>query len=105
MSVIGLRFIRRCVELGRLFFTNHAAERMIEREISLYELKAALMEAESIEDEPDAQSYPSCLLLGWLETGDPLHIKCSRKPGTDRLRVVTVYEPDDNRWKSDYKSR
>jgi len=90
MPVMGLRFIWQCVEQERLFFTNHAAERMIERDISLDELKMALMEAEIIEDEPDDQPYPSCLLLGWLETGDPLHIKCSRKPGTDRLRIVTV---------------
>lgn len=88
-----------------MFFTNHAAERMIERKINLAELKAALMEAEIIEDEPDDQPYPSCLLLGWLETGDPLHIKCSRKPGTERLRIVTMYEPDDNQWESDYKTR
>ncbi len=53
MPAVSLRFIRRCIEQDRFFITNHAAEMMIERKISLDEIKAVLMNAEIIEDEPD----------------------------------------------------
>jgi len=105
MPAVSLRFIQRCIEQDCFFITSHAAEMMIERKISLDEIKAVLMNAEIIEDEPDDRPYPSSLLLGWLETGDPLHVKCSRKPGVNRVRIVTVYEPDDSQWESDYKTR
>lgn len=53
----------------------------------------------------DDQPYPSCLVLGWLASGDPVHIVCSRGEVEPALRIVTVYEPDDDQWESDYKTR
>ncbi|MFQ5455300.1 MAG: DUF4258 domain-containing protein [Nitrospirota bacterium] len=50
-------------------------------------------------------SYPSCLVLGWLSSGDPLHISCSRGDKEPSLRIVTVYQPDDDKWESNYKTR
>ena len=53
------------------------------------------------EDRP----YPSCLLLGWMASGDPLHIVCSRGDAEPALRIVTFYEPVDTLWENDYKTR
>jgi len=52
-----------------------------------------------------SKPYPSCLFLGWLRTGDPLHVKCSLGTREPRLRIVTVYEPSDEEWESNYKTR
>lgn len=56
-------------------------------------------------EHPYARPYPSCLVLGWLISGDPLHIVCSRGDVEPALRIVTVYEPEDALWESDYKTR
>jgi hypothetical protein len=78
---------------------------MGERGITATMIEKAVEFGEIIEREPYDQPYPSVLVLGWLESGDPLHIKCSRSPQAPNLRIVTVYEPDDAQWQSDYKTR
>ena len=65
----------------------------------------SMLNGEIIERYPDAQPYPSCLVLGWLASGDPLHLVCSRGSVEPALRVVTLYEPEDALWESDYKTR
>jgi len=84
---------------------RHATIARLERGISTADLEYALLNGEIIERYPDAQSYPSCLVLGWLSSGDPLHIVCSRGDVEPALRIVTVYEPEDALWESDYRTR
>ena len=100
-----MRFIRSHVRAKRYRLTRHATIVRMERGITIGELEHALMNGEIIERYPDAQPYPSCLVLGWLTSGDPLHIVCSRGETEPALRIVTVYEPDDALWESDYKTR
>jgi hypothetical protein len=68
-------------------------------------MEQALLNGEIIESYRDDQPYPSCLVLGWLDAYDPLHIVCSRGNIEPALRIVTIYEPDDDVWESDFKTR
>ncbi len=68
-------------------------------------MEQALLNGEIIERYPDAQPYPACLVLGWLAWGDPLHIVCSKGDVEPALRIVTLYEPRDDLWESDYRTR
>lgn len=101
----GIRFIRSHVRAKRYRLTKHATIVRIERGITIAEIEQALLNGEIIERYPDAQPYPSCLVLGWLASGDPLHIVCSRGDVEPALRIVTLYEPEDALWESDYKTR
>lgn len=101
----GRRFIRSHVRARRYRLTRHATVVRLERRISIAELEQALLSGEVIERYPDDQPYPSCLVLGWLTSGDPLHIVCSRGDVEPALRIVTLYEPEDALWESDYKTR
>ena len=69
------------------------------------QLTSALFDGEIIERYPDAEPYPACLVLGWLQSGDPLHVVCSRGERDPKLRIVTVYEPDDEGWEDNYTTR
>jgi hypothetical protein len=71
----------------------------------MVDIEQVLLTGEIIEQNADASPYPTCLVLGWLPSGDPLHVVCSRGNIEPALRIVTVYEPDDALWKSDYKTR
>ncbi|HIE53205.1 MAG TPA: DUF4258 domain-containing protein [Armatimonadetes bacterium] len=101
----GIRFIRSHVRAKRYRLTKHATIVRIERGITIAEIEPALLNGEIIERYPDAQPYPSCLVLDWLASGDPLHIVCSRGDVEPALRIVTLYEPEDALWESDYKTR
>jgi hypothetical protein len=100
-----MRFIRSHIRAKRYRLTKHATIIRLEREITTAEIEQALLNGEIIERYPDAQPYPSCLVLGWLVSGDPLHVVCSRGNIEPALRIVTLYEPEDALWESDYKTR
>ena len=102
---MNMRFILDCIHAQNYRITRHARIVMAERRISMQTAEQALEFGEIIEREPHATPYPSCLVLAWLPSGDPLHIKCSRSSHPPNLRIVTVYEPDDEQWQLDYKTR
>ena len=51
---------------------------------------------------PDDFPYPSALVLGWV-SGRALHLIFAAAP--EARIVITVYEPDLNRWEPDYRKR
>jgi hypothetical protein len=101
----SLRFIRSHVRAKRYRLTRHATIVRLERGITIFALEQALLNGEIIERYPNDEPYPSCLVLGWLPSGDPLHVVCSRGNVEPALRIVTLYEPEDALWESDYKTR
>ncbi len=101
----SMRFIREHVRTKRYRLTRHVTIVRLERGITIAVLEQALLTGEIIERYPDDQPYPSCLVLGWLTSGDPLHVVCSKGNLEPALRIVTLYEPEDTLWESDYKTR
>lgn len=101
----SIRFIQDALKRKQYRLTRHATIFRVRRHITMAQMIVALGNGEIIEKYPDAEPYPACLVLGWLESGDPLHIVCSRGEIEPQLRIVTLYEPDDNRWEDDYKTR
>jgi len=101
----SMRFIRSHIRARRYRLTKHATIVRLERGITIAGIEQALLSGETIERYPDAQPYPSCLVLGWLTSGDPLHLVCSRGNVEPALRIVTMYEPENALWESDYKTR
>jgi len=57
--------IQQQLAAGRFEFSRHAFRRVIERNISEQEIRAAGANAEVIEDYPDDKYSPSGLLLGF----------------------------------------
>lgn len=102
---MNIDFITESVKKNRFRLTGHATIQRIERGIKTKEIKYALLNGEIIERNPKDKPYPSCLVLGYLRSGDPLHVKCSKGTKEPKLRIVTVYEPSDEEWEKDYKTR
>ena len=78
-------------------FSRHAVDRAILRGIRVQEIREAIRTAELLEDYPDDKYGPSCLLLGFTQTGRPVHIQCSY-PARPVVKVITIYEPDPAEW-------
>ncbi len=89
---------------GRIELTIHSFKRIVERNISKREIAEAAWNAVVIEDYPTDKYYPSCLLLGFTMAGRPLHLQPSRMDG-DEVRLVTLYEPNDDEWVDNYSRR
>ena len=101
----SLRFIQSRVRAKQYRLTRHATIVRLERGITIEAVERALLSSEIVERYPEDRPYPSCLVLGWLASGHPLHIVCSRGEVEPALRIVTMYEPDDTLWENDYKTR
>ena len=89
--------IRRKAKKGQFEFSKHAVDQTIVRHITVSEVREAVETCEWIEDYPDDERGPSCLLLGITRRGRPLHLQCSY-PSRPVVKIITVYEPDDDLW-------
>ncbi|MDZ7718487.1 MAG: DUF4258 domain-containing protein [Balneolaceae bacterium] len=90
--------IQKKVMHDQFEFSRHAVDQSIIRNISVQELKQAInTEAKIIEDYPNDKYGPSCLILGYTKQKRLLHIQCSY-PSRTVLKIVTLYEPDPDKW-------
>lgn len=79
-------------------FSKHAVDQSIIREISVAEIEEAMArKVEMVEDYPNDKYGPSCLVLCFTQSGRPLHIQCSY-PGRPLIKIITLYEPEPDRW-------
>jgi YgiT-type zinc finger domain-containing protein len=59
---------------------------------------------EIIEEYPDDKPYASYLMLGWHKNRS-LHVVIADNPEDDETVVITVYEPDLQKWQPGYKEK
>ena len=95
--------IRRKVSEELYEFSKHAVDQSILRNISLGEFAEAVGNGNIIEDYPVDKYGPSCLILGFTKTDRPIHVQCSY-PTRAILKVITLYEPDEDLW-IDFRER
>lgn len=93
LDEIQAKILRREYE-----FSKHAVDQSIIRDISVTEIEEVIASStEVIEDYPEDKYGPSCLILGFTNTGRPLHVQCSY-PSRSLIKIITVYDPDPNLW-------
>ena len=89
--------LRQRFSVNRFEFSQHALDASMVRGISVEEIRQAVAEGGLIEEYPEDKYGPSCLLLGRILAGRPIHIHCSH-PSRDPVKIITVYEPDPISW-------
>ena len=91
--------IKNLCRQGKMEWTNHVQQRILQREISRQDVKEAIGSGEIIENYPDDYPFPSCLILG----ANHLHVVCGI--GNGILWIITVYRPSEDKWDEDLKTR
>jgi len=87
-----------------LVFRVHAIQRMFERAISKEDVRKALETGTIIELYPDDEPYPTRLVLGW-SGARPIHVVAADNRDQGEVIVITVYEPDLDRWQPGFSER
>ena len=95
--------IRKKVAADECELSKHAVDQSIIRRIRMSEMREAISNGVVIEDYPEDKYGPSCLIHGKTAGGRAIHIQCSY-PSRHVVKVITVYEPDPERW-IDFKVR
>jgi Domain of unknown function (DUF4258) len=88
----------------QLIFRMHAIQRMLERNISVEEVKELLKMGKAIENYPEDKPYPSYLVLGKV-SDRPVHVVAADNTAEVQTIIITVYKPDPKQWDSKFERR
>ena len=81
--------------------TVHGHQEMVEEDISYRALREALLSCRVLENYPDHQRGPCCLVCGRAQDGRYLHVVCTTT--LEVIVVITVYEPKAPKWRSAFQ--
>ena len=95
--------IRQLCAAHKIEWTIHVSKRLLQRNISTFEIETSINYGAIIEKYPDDYPYPSCLLMGKTVDNRILHIVCAVYD--DKLWIITAYEPNLIEWEADYQTR
>ena len=86
-------------------FRLHATKRMIQRKIQDYEVYQVLNKGDIIESYDDDLPFPSVLINGLTQENRHLHLVVAINKDEKILIIITVYEPDKNKWINSFSKR
>lgn len=89
---------------SRVTFSEHAIIRMFERKISADEVLEVIEKGDVIEQYPDDTPYPSKLVSGHPKER-PIHVVVAQNEVGNDTIVITVYEPDPDKWEPGFTRR
>ena len=95
---------KMALDTNRVTFRIHALRRMFQRQVDVDDVLHVLRTGEVIEDYSDDTPYPSCLLMG-SSGGRVLHVVAARNQEESETTVITVYEPDPEKWDFELRRR
>ena len=89
---------------SHLVFRVHAIQRMFQRHFSEEDIRRTLESGEVVEEYLDDKPYPSRLVLGWIGQR-PVHVVVAENKEARETIVITVYEPEPDKWEGDFTRR
>lgn len=101
--MIDIANLRGYYEQDRILVSLHAQERMRQRGIRQRDVRRCIATGEIIEQYPEDFPYPSCLIFGYNDDGNVLHVVASDE-GT-MGRIITAYIPNTEKFEPDLKTR
>jgi len=98
--MIDERWIKNRINAGEYVYSRHGDNERQQDNLFLKEVEEALRQGNVLEQYSDTGRGESCLVVGFTNTGKPVHIVCG---GTDdRVIVITVYIPKPPKFKTPY---
>ncbi len=86
----------------RIVITQHSRKRFSERGITIDDVISAIKSGEIIEQYPEDDPFPSCLILGKVQD-KIIHTVASIDE--DMIYIITAYIPSSAKWEQDWKTR
>lgn len=102
-KLLKIEIIRELLNKGKIDWTNHCLNRLQQRNISIADVKNAIYTGLIIEWYDEDYPYPSCLILGYSQNNDILHIVCGLSHNC--IHLITAYYPTTDKWEDDMKRR
>jgi len=89
----------------KILWSVHAVKKLRMEGLRKVYVEASLKTCVLIEDySQEGRPLPDCLVLGFIDK-EPVHIVVAIDVDFDRILIVTVYRPLNERWEDDWKTR
>lgn len=98
-----IRDIQELCSKSKIKWSTHCLERMQERDITRADVKKCIMNGEIIEDYPEDFPHPSCLIFGYSENNNVIHVVVGNDG--ENIYIITVYIPNTTKFENDLKTR
>ena len=96
--------IKQIIKNNSIIWRKHALQRMFERGITRDEIKRVIIEGKIIEEYVDDKPFPSKLFYQKF-SNRVLHVVAAFDEETNKLHVITSYEPSLEIFENDFKKR
>lgn len=95
--------IKELIKSDRVQWRGHILVRMQQRGIRIMDVINCIMNGEIIEYYENDYPFPSCLILGFVNNTNGMHVVCA--VGQEYVWMITTYYPDEDEWYKDLKTR
>lgn len=98
---MDIQWIKDKIYNDEFFLSLHGDKERQNDNLSISEIKEALMNGIIIENYDDTGRGESCLIAGFTDYGKPIHIVCGQM--FEKVVIITVYIPSPPKFKSIYQ--
>lgn len=100
-NMFDIEWIRNQIRSGQEYFSRHADQERQNDNLTIAEVKEALLNGRILEQYADTGRGESCLVAGFSNNGKPVHVVCGERE--DRLIIITVYIPSPPKFINPYE--
>jgi len=98
-------YLGSALDAWTIEYRVHATRRMFKRRIEEKDVMQLLAKGTIIEDYHDDFPFPSVLINGVSTDNRPLHAVVGTDADLHRLYLITIYEPDPEKWPDNFTRR
>lgn len=99
--MLDIEWIKNKIRNGEEFFSRHAEQERQNDNLTLAEVREALLNGLIVEHYEDTGRGESCLVAGFTNQGKPVHVVCGER--MKKVIIVTVYIPSPPKFKNPYE--
>ncbi len=99
--MFDINWIQSKTEQCEYYLTRHGEQERQNDNLTIAEVEEALINGMVLEQYEDDIRGESCLVVGFTDSGKPLHIVCGEFEG--KLAIITVYIPIPPKFKNPYE--
>ena len=99
--MFDIEWIKNKIRNGEEYFTGHAEQERQNDNLTISEVRESLLNGIILEQYEDTERGESCLVVGFTQTGKPVHIVCGERKS--KVVIITVYIPSPPKFKNPYE--
>lgn len=89
------------IKKNEYYFSKHADNERQNDNLAIAEVEEAVLNGGILESYSDTGRGTSCLIGGFTDNGQPIHIVCGERK--DWLVIITVYRPSPPKFKNPFE--